>query len=209
MRILERPERRIGTGPKRAAFTLVELLTVIAIVAILAAITIPALGGARDSANRAKTKAQFSQWAAAMELFRQEYGYYPDVAVNGRLDTERFVAELTGRTLDGLALGAGYGNRKGLRFYTLAAEELDEEGELLMDAFGNTEIGVRVDTNRDGLINGSDSGSWVTVGGLVSADTFSPAGRSDLVPTSGVRAGVVFYSAGSGKDESDLVLSWQ
>ena len=58
--------------PNRA-FSLIELLTVIAIVAILLAIIVPIVGGARNSADRAPTKVQFNQWAAAMELYRQEW----------------------------------------------------------------------------------------------------------------------------------------
>ncbi|MEO5958316.1 MAG: prepilin-type N-terminal cleavage/methylation domain-containing protein [Opitutaceae bacterium] len=64
-------------GSVRAAFTLIELLTVIAIIAILAAILIPTASGARTAANKAKTRAQFAQWGAAFEAFKQEYGTYP------------------------------------------------------------------------------------------------------------------------------------
>ena len=60
-------------------FTLVELLTVIAIVGILAAIVIPSAAGARVAANKARTRVQFAQWAAAFESFRQEYGTYPQL----------------------------------------------------------------------------------------------------------------------------------
>lgn len=192
-----------------AAFTLVELLTVVAILGILAAIVIPTVGGARDSANKAKTKAQFSQWAAAMELYRQEYGAYPNIAVNGKVDAQRFAAELTGRTLDGSPAGSSYGNRKGIAFYSLATDDLDADGIQLVDAFGNDDIAVRWDSNRDGLINGNDTGSWVAVSALGQADGFAPTAMADAVPTTGVRARVVFYSAGKGRDETDLVLSWR
>ncbi len=204
MPIAEQAQPRFHRG-----FSLIELLTVVAIVGILAAITIPALSGARDSANRAKTKAQFHQWAAAMELYRQEYGFYPNVASNGKVDTARFAAELTGRTLTGQPLGLDFGNRKGIRFYTLAAEELDGDGLHLVDAYGNTDLAVRIDTNRDGLINSGDGGSWVAVAGLEETADASPVDLPEAVPTSGVRAGVVFYSAGRGRDENDLVLSWR
>lgn len=64
-------------------FTLIELLTVIAIIGILAAILLPTLSSVRNSASRAKTRAQFSQWSAAFEQFRQEYGAYPQLFPNG------------------------------------------------------------------------------------------------------------------------------
>ncbi|MBT5900797.1 MAG: prepilin-type N-terminal cleavage/methylation domain-containing protein [Opitutaceae bacterium] len=192
------------------AFSLIELLTVIAIVAILLAIIVPTVGEARDSANRAATKAQFNQWAAAMELYRQEYGFYPDIAPNGLIDTDRFAAELTGRTLTGTSVqgNENWGNTKGLGFYALMAGDLDESGNDLVDAFGNAEIAMRRDTNRDGRINGSDTRSWVGVDGA-EASSLNPTSLPEAVPINGVRAGVVFYSAGRGRDETDLVLSWK
>lgn len=191
-------------------FSLIELLTVIAVLGILAAIIIPTVGGARDSADRAASKAQFNQWAAAMELYRQEYGFYPDIAIAGRLDTERFVAELTGQTLDGTTVRGSttWGNRKGLSFYALSPGDLDESGQRLVDAFGNTDIAVRWDTNRDGRIDVADTGSWVAVDGFETAG-LSPEFLPEAIPATGVRAGVVFYSAGRGQDETDLVLSWR
>jgi len=60
-----------------AAFTLVELLTVIAIIGILSAIIIPSANSARNAAKKARVRSQFGQWTAAFEAFRQEYGTYP------------------------------------------------------------------------------------------------------------------------------------
>ena len=195
---------------RNRAFSLIELLTVITIVTILLAIIVPTVGGARDSADRAATKARFNQWAAAMELYRQEYGYYPDIAPNGLVDTDRFAAELTGRTLTGTSVqgNANWGNTKGLSFYALATGDLDESGEELVDAFGNFEIAMRRDTNRDGRIDLSDTGNWVGVEGAESS-SLNPTALPEAIPTSGLRAGVVFYSAGRGRDENDLVLSWK
>jgi hypothetical protein len=64
--------RRIAAG-----FTLIELLTVIAIIGILAAITIPVVGGVREKTRKTKTRVQFTQWVAGVRLFKQTYGYYP------------------------------------------------------------------------------------------------------------------------------------
>jgi prepilin-type N-terminal cleavage/methylation domain-containing protein len=69
--------------PRQAAFTLIELLTVMAILGVLAAILIPTTSSARAAAMKAKTRGQFAQWAAAIEAFRQEYGYYPSFETSG------------------------------------------------------------------------------------------------------------------------------
>lgn len=199
------------TLPARSrGFTLIELLTVLAVLGILAGIVIPTVGGARNAADRATTKARFNQWAAAMELYRQEYGFYPAIDRDGHLDTARFVAELTGRTLTGDSVRGdpAWRNRRGLSFYTLAADDLDETGTRLVDAFGNTDIAVRVDSNRDGRIDASDTGAWVTVAGAAAVG-LSPMARPEALPSTGVHAGVVFYSAGRGRDETDLVMSWR
>ncbi len=196
--------------PRRraAAFTLIELLTVIAILGILAAITIPTITGGRDAALRAKTRAQFNQWATALELYRQEYGRYPVIAVNGKVDGVRLLAELSGRPTNGESSATELGNRKGIVFYQFSADELDADGRLI-DAFGNTDIGVRFDANRDGLIDSSDGGSWAAVTAGGEDAEFSPADHADAATNRGVRATVVFYSAGRGRDVTDMVLSWR
>jgi prepilin-type N-terminal cleavage/methylation domain-containing protein len=190
------------------AFTLIELLSVIAVIAILAAILIPTVGSVRVSANKAKTRAQFSQWATAMELFRQEYGYYPALDRDGDrlLDTDRFVVALTGRNLDGSTPTDLLGNRKRITFYRLSAGELDLTGARLVDAFGNTAIAVLVDRNGDGRIgdaNAPASETPVAVRAIDSGLEFVPE-----IPEGGIRAGVGFYSAGPGRRADDLVTSW-
>lgn len=67
----------------RAGFTLIELLTVVAIIGILAAIVIPTVSSASNSAKKARIRTQFSQWTAGFEQFRLEYGSYPQLFPNG------------------------------------------------------------------------------------------------------------------------------
>jgi prepilin-type processing-associated H-X9-DG protein/prepilin-type N-terminal cleavage/methylation domain-containing protein len=68
--------RRISGN--RGAFTLVELLVVIGIIALLISILLPALGRARESANQVKCQAQEKQIVMAMILHANEHkGYMP------------------------------------------------------------------------------------------------------------------------------------
>lgn len=200
-----------GSRP-RSGFTLIELLTVIAIVAILAAVLIPTVGAARASADRARTRVQLGQWVLACAQFRQEYGFYPPLGTGHRLatpaDTAGFLRALTGRNPDGSAVAdpaALDGNSRRIAFLTVAASELRDG--LLVDASGNTEFGVLWDADGDGLVRPGVDGPAPAVVSSVTGLSFVPT-EADL-PAAGVRAGIVFYSAGRGTSAGDLILSWK
>ena len=189
-----------------------ELLAVIAIIALLFAILVPTTASVRVTAKRARTRVQFGQWAGAMELFRQEYGYYPaiDGGSGGKVVSEFFAGALTGLTLDGSALASAdhlAGNTKQLRFYNIGEGEMNAMRTELADAFGNTDMAVIYDRDGDGMIGPGD-GEVVAVRGEGGASSLMPA-PDDLNLGTGVRAGVIFYSAGNGTTQSDLVFSWK
>jgi general secretion pathway protein G len=62
---------------KRAAFTLVELLIVIIIIAVLAAIAIPKFANSSTRSKESALRAELSLLRNAVELFKNDCGSYP------------------------------------------------------------------------------------------------------------------------------------
>jgi prepilin-type N-terminal cleavage/methylation domain-containing protein len=198
-------------------FTLIELLTVIAIIGILAGIIIPTTAAVRKTAKKAQTKTQFSNWVTAMNLFKQEYGYFPMInrtayataAVN-TIKPDAFAIALTGKKIDGQPVTGSpttadlFGNKKRISFYSFSDSDLNAARTNVIDAFSNTDIVVIYDKDADGMITTADldSGSSApNVNGLTPA--------TGLTATEGPRATVIFYSAGKGGDAGDIIYSWK
>ena len=62
---------------KKYGFTMIELLTVIGIIALLVGLLIPALNMVNTMAKEAKQKAQITAIELALTAFRNDYGDYP------------------------------------------------------------------------------------------------------------------------------------
>jgi len=62
---------------KKSGFTLVELLTVLAIIAMLAGLLVPSLTAVRRVAKETKQKAHLAAIDIALTAFRNDYGDYP------------------------------------------------------------------------------------------------------------------------------------
>jgi len=208
---MPRPDYR-----RRAAFSIIELLTVIAVMGILAAILIPTVSSVRRSAAKAKTKVQFSQWAAAIEAFRSEYGYYPQFDASNKVNggagsagDHLFHDILAGRRRDGNAIVnlAANQNRKRIAFYSFGEGEFTGTDapipNILQDASGNTDIAVLVDRNLDGRIDSNDYTPFPAVGGMTPSVVD--------IPASGLRLQVAFYAPAPNADSSNptFVFSWK
>jgi prepilin-type N-terminal cleavage/methylation domain-containing protein len=62
---------------EKTGFTLVELLTVLAIIAMLVGLLIPSLTMIRNTAKEAQQKSQLTKIGLALTAFRNDYGDYP------------------------------------------------------------------------------------------------------------------------------------
>ena len=80
------------------AFTLVELLTVISIIALLAAFTVAVLGGAKKSATLNHAKAELAQLETAIDSYKQDHGFYPPSNANNNYLVNQLYYELEGTT---------------------------------------------------------------------------------------------------------------
>jgi prepilin-type N-terminal cleavage/methylation domain-containing protein len=79
------------------AFTLIELLIVISIIAILAAMIIPISGAVSRSKIRAKARVELERVATAIDLYKAKLGHYPPDNL-GNPATNQLYFELLGTT---------------------------------------------------------------------------------------------------------------
>jgi prepilin-type N-terminal cleavage/methylation domain-containing protein len=150
------------TRHKTSAFTLIELLTVIAVIAILSGILIPVAGGVIKQSRIASSKARLWQYIIAVEQFKAEYNYYPfpsvyttDTNSNGLIEffgasnkSPIFVDALSGN-------GNVGGNYRSIQFYSFSENEFQDENSStgqLSDSFNNTNISIMIDVDGDGII---------------------------------------------------------
>ena len=168
-----------------SAFTLIELLMVIAIIGILAGILIPTVGAVKKQANKAASKAQLTSYVNAMQLFKGEYGYFPLVPARATGDSYEinlnsksidFIKTLSARDPDANNASVSFGgNRRQVAFYSFSESEFwDDNGDIsttqLADRFNNKQIFIVVDSDGNGMISpsGPDGGEG-TIRSSVSA----------------------------------------
>lgn len=83
---------------KRRGFTLIELMVVIAIIIILAAIAIPNYLNMTARAKKSRVASDFNAIATALESYRTDWNTYPVVSAKSIMDTAAggLMSELTG-----------------------------------------------------------------------------------------------------------------
>jgi len=83
----------------RRGFSLIELMFVVAIIVILAAVIIPNFTGITDRSKTARVSEDFSNFATALELYRADWGKFPvanTTTVSVSDESGVFFKELTG-----------------------------------------------------------------------------------------------------------------
>ena len=196
---------------RRAGFTLVELLTVIAIIGVLAGMLFPAISGIRKKARQANATTAFSQWAGAITKYKQVYGFYPNIGssydstkdslhlLEDPTTNLNFVMAISGRLPTGTALQNAQRkllNRNAQEFCAFGKDDFEDpanltDASLLVDRFTNRNIRIVFDTdNNTNLRN-----IVVPLG----ADSIPEEVRA-ISGTTGIPARIVIYSPDLGED---------
>ncbi len=86
-----------NVGKARRAFTLIELIVVVGIIAILAALVLSTVGYARKKGQRARAETEIAAMSAACENYKADNGVYPCSARHryARLMTEQTILNAT------------------------------------------------------------------------------------------------------------------
>ena len=137
------PMKNNGSKCRRSAFTLIELLTVISIIAILMAMTIAIISYAQDKAAEEKTKSVLIAVKAGLERYKDEYGEYPEPAEN-----------------------SGTGKSGSVALYQALMDDGDDEilGGPNEPSEGRTGENMFVDMKSKGFVDSEGSTNWIKDG---------------------------------------------
>ena len=85
---MRRSRTSLGTE-KSSGFSLIELLLVVAIIAIIVSVAIPSLMDSRMAANETTAISYLRTWVSAQEIYHLKYGVYADA--DGQLFDEGLI----------------------------------------------------------------------------------------------------------------------
>jgi len=122
---------------KRKGFTLVEILIVVIILGILAAIVIPQFSEASDDARLSSLVSDLQTLRSQLELYRVQHNSYPDGA-----DSTAWKAQLTGQTDINGDTGTDYGPY----LQTFPTNPFNDSNDVFIDTAGTGSPGAQSTT---------------------------------------------------------------
>ena len=174
-----------------AAFTLIELLTVVAIIGILAALIFPAIKKALEKAEITKATTEVNAIETAWKAYFNEYGKWPcspsspfaclsgSGPQNGPEDgtgvifDHAFVSLMQGRTVDDAPYQAAQDNPKGVSFLNISAKSI--KGGNYIDPWGQP-YRMKFDLDYDNIVKTNSSGG---VTNTVMVWSYGPDGQNN------------------------------
>ncbi len=99
-----------STNPNRTAFTLVELLVTIGIIAVLISILLPVIGRIRIAGQKADTQNFLNQLVTAIDRYQQDFRAYPGPFGNNDIYYKNFSGGVFTKIQNTTPTGSGYDN---------------------------------------------------------------------------------------------------
>ena len=202
------------------AFTLVELLVVIAVVGMLAAILLPVVTSAIKKAEKSRTQAEMISIVSAINAYASEYGVMPAGSANGQND-QVYVGEWGSKKVNSIynILRAIDITNNPKRIVFLEIPEKSMQGNCtipghphtytsnegyFLDPWGNP-YAIVMDTSFDGQIggpNGLNGDLDTTISDYIKSISPTKAGTFP-----GVKVGVMSWGPTPG-DTNSFMMSW-
>lgn len=195
------------TRPKRrpSAFTLIELLTVITIIGILASMAFPVITGVMNKARKVKTLAVIKDLQVGVKGYLTEYNHYPSEKTDDDEETRTDEGDLLAILL--ASSSQTKMNGRGIKFVDLPVAKngrgglvgQSEDDYQLLDEWGKPYT-VIMDSNGDEKVRNPDTEN---------EDPHFSSDASEMLPV-----GVAIYSLGeNGLKKSNLtktvITSWR
>jgi prepilin-type N-terminal cleavage/methylation domain-containing protein len=129
----------------KKAFTLMELLTVIAVMAVLAGLLLPALNRARARARIAAAESMLASLQVALSMYNMEYGVYPASSESGGLNAQQYNGNSFDTEFNGTPnnlVAALTAMTKGGPYMEFRGRDLDESGGdyVVLDPWGRAYV---------------------------------------------------------------------